>query len=380
MAKGGGSLFHPKFPPAGMTYQAAKAADVLRESPIWWVSYYRDGKKIRENTGTEKEQEARRFLNQRLGVVATGGPVLPKAAKVTYDQAKLDLVDHYSTSGERSLEEAGWRFRHLDPFFQGRKLQSIGPDDSTKYAKARKAEGASNGTINRELGVLGRMLSLAYENEKLLRLPVLRKLEEAKARQGFFEADQYAAVRRHLPEDLQVAIAIMHTYGWRKMEVLDLERRQLDLRAGTLVLDPGTTKNDEGRTVFLTPEMKSLLGAQVERVKALEKKLGRIIPALFPHLHGAKTQSPGARHVAVIGEPIRDFRRIWRKACKAAGVPGMLRHDFRRTAVRNLVNAGVPEGVAMKVTGHKTRNVFDRYHIVSPSDLKRATELLTAAK
>jgi trypsin-like peptidase len=191
------------------------------------MQFYRDGKKIRENCHTEKEQEARRLLNARLGVVATGGPILPQASKMTYTQGKLDLVDHYQTSGERSLEEAGWRFKHLDPYFAGRKLASIGPDDSTKYAKARQAKGASNGTTNRELGVLGRLLSLAYENDKLLRLPVLRKLEEAKPRQGFFEVEKYQAVMVHLSPPLQAAWAVMYTFRWRLREVLKLQRWQL---------------------------------------------------------------------------------------------------------------------------------------------------------
>jgi integrase len=118
--------------------------------------------------------------------------------------------------------------------------------------------------------------------------------------------------------------------------------------------------------VYLTPELKSFLAAQVERVRTLERQTGRIIPYLFPHLRGSHK-----------GERRRDFRKTWATACRNAGCPRMLRHDFRRTAVRNMVNAGIPERVAMTVTGHKTRAVFDRYHIVSPGDLQEVARKLT---
>jgi integrase len=215
------------------------------------------------------------------------------------------------------------------------------------------------------------MLKLAYEDGKLLRLPVLRKLKEAPPRSGFFERERYEAVRRHLRPDLQVAVAIAYAFGWRmQSEVLTLERRQVDLEAGTIRLDAGATKNDEARLVYLTPELTAALAEQLDRVRALERETGRIVRYVFPH------ETAGRRHG--VGDRIRNFRRAWATACKKAGCPGMLRHDFRRTAVRNLVNDGTPEKVAMLITGHKTRAVFDRYHIVAPEDLKAASARIAA--
>lgn len=106
-----------------------------------------------------------------------------------------------------------------------------------------------------------------------------------------------------MPEDLQVAIGLAYALGWRmQSEVLGLERRQLDLEAGTLPLEPGTTKNDEGRIVYLPAELKAALAAQVARVEGLQRRLGRIIHWLVPHLRGAKQANVGRRRVPVLGD------------------------------------------------------------------------------
>jgi integrase len=269
--------------------------------------------------------------------------------------------------GSRDLKEAKCRLAHLERFFGGWRLVAIDQGAVRQYVLRRQAAGAANGTVNREVGVLLRMLGLAYEGRKLLRLPVIRKIKEAPPRQGFFEPAAFEAVRRELRPDLRVPVALAYALGWRiKSEVLPLALRQVDLQSGTIRLDPGQAKNEEGRVVYLPADLKVLVAAQVKQVRALERKLGRIIPHLFPHLRG--------RHR---GERIKDFRRAWQGACRRAKVGPRLRHDFRRTAVRNLVDSGVSERVAMEVTGHKTRSVFDRYHIVSPADLQEAARRLT---
>lgn len=341
-----GYLYRPKLKSGG-------------ECRFWWVKYYANGKAIRESTGTEKETEARRFVKDREGKAATGQPLLPRLNRILYEEAAADLRTYYQTTGARNMREAEKRLKHLDRYFSNRRLSAIGPADVDRYTASRKAEGAANGTVNRELTVLGRMLKLACENRKLLQLPLLRKLKEAAPRAGFFERSQFEAVKRHLRPDLQVAVSIAYAFGWRmQSEVLTLTRKQVNLPACTLRLEPGTTKNDEGRLVYLTPELVQLLQAQEERIQILEMRTGRRVPYLFPNLSG--------RHQ---GQRINDFRKAWALTCLEAtldleeaegpareirkaeleqaaakgekpGLLKMLRHDFRRTTVRNMVNRG----------------------------------------
>jgi len=116
-----------------------------------------------------------------------------------------------------------------------------------------------------------------------------------------------------------------------------------------------------------------MLDAQVAR----EPKAARVIPWLFPHLD---EDDPRARsRTDRVGHRIRDPRKAWESACRAAGLPGLLIDDLRRSAVRNMEQAGVPRSVAMKLTGHKTENVYRRYAIVSDADLDSAAQKLAAA-
>jgi integrase len=107
-----------------------------------------------------------------------------------------------------------------------------------------------------------------------------------------------------------------------------------------------------------------MLAAQRSRMEALQQQLGRIFPQVFIHLENGPWY----------GQRIRGFDRAWKVACAAAGYPGILIHDLRRSGVRALVRSGTPETVAMKISGHETRSIFDRYNITSDQDLRDARD------
>ena len=336
---------------------------------VFWITYKNaDGRRVRENTKTTDRATAKRIRDERVGRVARGEHVDPRMDRTTYEVAREDLLTYYRVHGTRDVAEAEGRLAHLDPYFTGTPIARIGPAEVEAYARHRQQAGAANATANRELATLSKMLRLAFERGKLMRAPIIKKLREADPRSGFVSRPEFDAIVKHLPVELATGALIAFTLGWRRAEVFGLQRRQLDLQAGTLRLDPGTTKNREGRVAHLTPELKTVLAAQVARVEALERKLGRVIPELLPHLTG--------RHV---GLPVGHLRKAWATACRKAGRPGILFHDLRRSAVRNLEQAGVSRSVAMKITGHKTEAVYRRYAIVSAADLAQAAQKLAAS-
>ena len=324
--------------------------------------------------GTKKE--AQQYLNgvvrdRDLGSFAT---TTDPPVSALFDSLVLD----YQTNNSKSVAWAELVVRvHLRPFFGSMKASKVGTDEIQKYIAARREPTirtlengrkrsmppAANATINRELSILRRTFNLAKQSTppKIRTAPYIPMLTENNVRQGFFEDPDFIAIRRELPDELKPLITFALYSGCRKGEILRLQWRQVDLVERVVRLEPGTTKNGEGRTIFMAPELYDILKIQKE-TRDLH----------FPECPWVFSRA---------GEPIKYFRDAWETASKAAGLvttvggkekPLRLFHDLRRTAVRNLVRARVPEVVAMKISGHKTRSVFDRYSIVSESDLRDA--------
>lgn len=340
-----------------------KKTGKMKESTVWWISYYRNGVKMRESSESDKISVAKETLKKREGAIADGVPISPSMTRVKFKELATDVVNDYKMNDRASMEETERRFRlHILPRFGERRASAISTADLVKFVTERKDEKASNAEINRELAAIKRAFSLAVKSGKVLSRPHIPMLKENNVRKGFFERAEFELLRCLLPRALQGLMTFAYITGWRiKSEVLGLEWRQVDFKAGTVRLDPGTTKNDEARVFPFTAELRTVLEAQKQEAEGLQKK-GRICPYVF-HRNGRR---------------IRDFRRSWELACSRAGVPDRIPHDFRRSAVRNLVRAGVPERVAMQMTGHKTRSVFERYNIVSEGDLQTAARLLDA--
>jgi integrase len=334
-----------------------------RDLPTWWIKYYQGGRAVRESTGTTKETVARRILRAREGDVERGIPIVPQMGKITFEDAADDLLNDYKTNGKRTRGDTDRRIKlHLAPVFKRKRLISISTADIRAYAVARQEAGAKNGTINRELSALKRMFTLAVQAGKLHAKPHIPLLRENNTRTGFFEQAQFEAVCRHLRAPLRAVVTFAYLTGWRKSEILSLQWRQVDWHGRVVRLDPGTTKNREGRSFPFTVALESLLTDQKHEHDRLKEE-GRIVPFVFHR----------------DGKPIRDFRSAFEAACKAAGCPGRIPHDFRRTAVRNLERAGVPRSAAMAMVGHKTEAIYRRYAIVDASALREAAAKIDAA-
>jgi integrase len=176
-------------------------------------------------------------------------------------------------------------------------------------------------------------------------------LPEDNARQGFFEHEDFEAFVQHLPEPVNDIARFAYVTGWRRGEVVPLKWEDVDRTAREVRLR--TSKNGEGRLLPLDDELWGL----IERRWAARK---------VKREDGTEETSAHVFHRA--GRPVVDFRKAWETALEESKVPAKLFHDLRRTAVRNMVRAGVPQSVAMAISGHKTESMFQRYNVTSGAD------------
>jgi integrase len=324
----------------------------------WWIAYYapHEGRRIEQREpGGRTEGEARRLLRQRHRELAihTAGLRLfqgPRQERVTLHEILQALEKDLEVRGRRSLPQAKSHLKPVRAFFGETRALAVTPDRLRDYVQARQEAGAAPATINRQLEFIQRAFALAVEAGTLSHAPRMPRLPERNARQGFFERAELEAVLTHLGDpDVHDFVDWFAWTGMRPGEIRALTWAAFDRETWTLRLHAKDAKTGHGRVLALEGPLRRI----VER-RVVSRRLDS---SLIFHRHG---------------RPVGDIRKHWRKACKAAGVAGRLLYDLRRTAIRNMVRAGVDPSVAMKVSGHRTRAVFDRYNIIAEADLRDA--------
>lgn len=239
------------------------------------------------------------------------------------------------------------------------RIKSITTDKLQEYVTKRLQERAAPATINRELDCLHRMMVLGARQTppRVSRIPHFPKLVENNVREGFLEHDEFLSIRGAAHDHLKVAMTIAYYTGMRMREIISergLRWDQVNLDEGSIHLLSSQTKTKTPRVINMADDFLLVM-----------KKAKEIQVREFP-------SCPYVCHRN--GQPFNNLIHGWKTACKRVGVEGKTFHDLRRTGVRNLVRAGVPETVAMKISGHKTRSVFDWYNITSEDDLREAAK------
>lgn len=334
---------------------------IYKRGRVWWIQYYHQGALFRESSRSDLKSAATALLRKREGDLVDGRLPARQAEKTTFeDLAQLYLRD-YEINGKKSLRRAKQLVAQLTKTFATLRAIQITTPRLQAYIAGRQQDGMANGTINRELAALKRMFRLASQQTPPLVLaqPQIRLLQERNVRQGFFIEEEYQVLRAALPDHLKIPFILGYWTGMRAGELLGLRWDQIEWERGLLRLEPGTTKNGRGRVVPLVQEVRDVL----ERWRDHTLRYNPGCPWVC-HFQGQRMG--------------KIQKRTWDKACRLVGLPGKLFHDLRRTAVRHMVRRGISERVAMQISGHKTRAIFDRYNIVNEEDLLEARRRLQA--
>lgn len=336
-----------------------------RRSGFWVLQFFDRGVRHRINTRTCRRTEAVKQLTEILAQVNRGEFNPPERNPVRVENLFSRAEQDRLANRPSSVEELRRRWKHLKPAFAVRHAAKVTTDHVRAYILYRREEGAQNATINRELATLKRMFRLALQDTPppVKTVPYIPLLKEDNVRRGFVEAVDFArlvTVAEACGELwLPVFLELAYTYGWRRGELLGLRVGQVSFASRTIRLDPGTTKNGEGREVVMTSRV--------------EHRLREACTGKEPRAFVFSRRQDGAKEV-------RDFRKAWLQLTERAGLPGLLVHDLRRSAAKAARRAGVPESVVMAMGGWKTAAMFRRYAIVSTSDQQAAVDRLELAR
>jgi integrase len=348
----------------GKSHRGLGFGTIYSRGRIWWIRYSVRGQRVRESTKSTRENDAIKLLRKRIEECGKGRRLDPASEGRIRMAALFDALGmDYRNNGRRSLATLGFRLAPLRAAFGNVRAIDVTGVRITRYAAQRLTAGKSRATVNRELAALRRAFALAAQREQLSNIPPVTLFREDNARQGFVSAAQFAAITTALPDHIKDVARFAYLTGWRRREITSLEWNDVDPIRGVITLRREHSKNGQPRNIPFSVEPDNGSATVFDAVAEVIRR----------RLLARRPDGEGARYVFHRGgHRLCDFRGAWMTACRAAGVPSVLFHDLRRSAVRNLVDAGIDQRVAMAITGHRTPSIFARYRIVVDDDVRAA--------
>jgi integrase len=350
---------------------------IYQRGKTYWYSFTFNGRRVQKSAKVQNAKEAANIEKAAWTQLARGevGLDAPKRERRAIGELLDALQRNYEDNDKLSPQNKSLIAR-AKADFDSKLATELSSDEIAKYIERRKKEGAKPSSINRVTEVIRRAFTIAG-----LTAPRMERLSEAgNARQGFLSEAELDALISHLPMDLQDFTRFAAACGMRKGEIAGLTWKMIE---GDELRIPGNIcKNRKGRVLPLTGELAEIIE---RRRAALSKK------------NDGTLQMP--EHVFHRnGEAVAELRKSWQTAAIAAGLgimicekcekqgpekycakckrprkyQGKLFHDLRRSAVRNMVKAGVNTQVAKQWSGHKSDSMFERYSILTTDDMREA--------
>jgi len=345
-------------------------------SKYFWYGFTFKGKRVQKSTKVTNQREAENIEKAAWTQLARGEVAIadkPEAERKTVGKLLDALVEDFKARKKDSVKnlnliatvrsDLGDRWADTLTTAGIKEYVSSLRKAPRKKQKGRRSKSLADSTIKHRLQILASAFEIenfAREEAKLplLLVPRFPKLTQDNARDGFLNRAPFDVLYSHLPADLKDFALFAYLTGWRKSAIAKLEWS--DVRGGNIYLRGVYSKNKNPYYVPILGELVQL----IERREQAAIKMGSAI-----------VQDSAVFHRD--GERIDEFRKSWATACEKAGCDGLLFHDLRRSAARQLIRSGTSKDVAKMVGGWKTDSMFSRYNVTGEEDLRAAMEAVT---
>jgi integrase len=361
-----------KFCKCGEDLDRAKRSQTVR----YWVNYEVGGKQVRKSLAQlglnpysiedARDAEAKRRVDQReKRKIFNERP----ETKMTFNELTKWYLDRESVKILASYDIIKMKLNIFNGVFGERIISDIIPDELNDFQLNRLKQGIAPATVDQDIGKVKAMIHKAFDNDMVsaetlgVFMKVKKKLKKGSdVRDRILSPTEFETLLKHAKGHTKCIIAMGYYTGMRRGEILSLTWDKVNLKSRFIDLEPEDTKDREARNIPICDELYKMLYAMPNRIQASGKD----------------------NHVFLYrGKPVADIRRGLKDACKKAGIKygrfvkgGFIFHDLRHTFNTNMRKSGVAESVIMKITGHSTREMFDRYNTVDEDDTRKAVKQL----